>query len=98
MSLSIVIAMPRFAANLGYLFTEHPFLERFAAARSAGFEAVEFAAPYLHPASEIAAHLADNGLECELFNLPLGEVGGGPAAGIGCRPECVAQFRKGVAL
>ncbi len=90
--------MPRFAANLGFLFTEHPFLERFAAARAAGFDAVEFAVPYLHPAREIAARLADQGLECELFNLPLGDHAGGPAAGIGCRPEGVAQFREGVAL
>lgn len=90
--------MPRFAANLGFLFTEHPFLDRFAAARAAGFEAVEFAVPYLHPAAEIARRLADNGLECELFNLPLGELDGGPTAGIGCRPERVAQFREGVAL
>jgi len=27
--------MPRFAANLGFLFTEHPFLDRFAAAARA---------------------------------------------------------------
>ncbi|MEO6293604.1 MAG: hydroxypyruvate isomerase, partial [Burkholderiaceae bacterium] len=32
--------MPRFAANLTMLFTEMPFMERFAAAKSAGFEAV----------------------------------------------------------
>ena len=89
--------MPRFAANLGFLFTEHGFLDRFAAARAAGFEAVEFAAPYVHPAREIAARLADTGLECELFNLPLGEPGGGPAAGIACRPGREAQFREGVA-
>lgn len=89
--------MPRFAANLGFLFTEHEFLDRFAAAREAGFEAVEFASPYLHPASEIAARLADNGLECELFNLPLGVPGGGPAAGIACRPGREAHFREGVA-
>jgi hydroxypyruvate isomerase len=90
--------MPRFAANLGFLFTELPFLDRFAAARDAGFEAVEFAAPYAHPAAGIARRLADSRLECELFNLPLGEPGGGPAAGIGCRPERVAQFREGVTL
>ena len=30
--------MPRFAANLHWLFTERPFLERFAAARAAGFD------------------------------------------------------------
>ena len=33
--------MPRFCANLTYLFTEYPFLERFQAAAEAGFEAVE---------------------------------------------------------
>ena len=31
-----------FSANLGFLWTELPFLERVAAARAAGFEAVEF--------------------------------------------------------
>ena len=29
--------MPRFAANLAYLFTERPLLERFGAAAAAGF-------------------------------------------------------------
>ena len=33
--------MPRFAANFGYLFTERPLIERFAAAAAAGFKAVE---------------------------------------------------------
>lgn len=85
--------MPRFAANLGFLFPEHEFLDRFAAARQAGFAAVEFAAPYPHPAREIAARLRDNGLECILFNLPMGPPG---AFGIGCRPERVAEFNEGV--
>ncbi len=35
--------MPRFAANLAYLFTERPLLERFGAAAAAGFKAVELA-------------------------------------------------------
>jgi sugar phosphate isomerase/epimerase len=34
-------AMPRFAANLTLMFTEVPFLDRFAAAAEAGFTAVE---------------------------------------------------------
>ena len=29
--------MPRFAANLGHLFTERPLIERFGAAAAAGF-------------------------------------------------------------
>ena len=37
--------MPRFAANLTMMFTELPFLSRFAAAEEAGFDAVEFSVP-----------------------------------------------------
>ena len=37
--------MPRFAANLNFLFTELPFLERFEAAAKAGFKAVELGNP-----------------------------------------------------
>ena len=33
--------MPRFCANLTMLYTECDFLDRFAAARADGFEAVE---------------------------------------------------------
>ena len=89
--------MPRYAANLGWLFTERPFLERFAAARAAGFEGVEFAAPYEHPPEEIARRLVDEGLTLVLFNLPMGDRARGDA-GLACRPERVAEFREGVAL
>lgn len=95
--MGIVIAMPRFAANLGWLFTERPFLERFAAARAAGFGAVEFAIPYTHPAEAIARELARHRLECALFNLPMGDKARGDF-GIACRPGREAEFREGVAL
>ncbi|MFZ3324280.1 MAG: TIM barrel protein [Usitatibacter sp.] len=88
--------MPRFAANLGFLFTEHDFLDRFAAARAAGFRAVEYAQPYAWPAAEIAARLRDNGLECVLCNLPMGDKSRGDF-GIACRPGREAEFRAGVA-
>ena len=42
--------MPRFAANLGYLFTERPLLERIDAAAAAGFKAIELQFPYDVPA------------------------------------------------
>ena len=77
--------MPRFAANLGFLFTEHAFLDRFGAARSAGFTAVEYAQPYAYPSAEIAKRLADHGLQCVLANLPMGDRSKGDF-GIGCRP------------
>lgn len=64
--------MPRFAANLSFLFTEIDFLERFDAAARAGFKAVEFLFPYVCEAAEIRARLDANGLELALFNLPPG--------------------------
>ena len=88
--------MPRFAANIGWLFTERPFLDRFAAARAAGFEGVEFASPYDFPATEIARRLEAEGLACVLFNLPMGDRAKGDA-GLACRPERRDEFREGVA-
>ena len=65
--------MPKLAANLSMLFTEHDFLDRFAAAAEAGFRGVEFLFPYDHPPETVAAKLAENGLEIALFNTPPGD-------------------------
>jgi hydroxypyruvate isomerase len=65
--------MPRFAANLTMMFTEVPFLDRFAAAAKAGFTAVEFLFPYAHPAEEVGKRLREAGLTQALFNLPPGD-------------------------
>jgi hydroxypyruvate isomerase len=65
--------MPRFAANLTMMFTEVPFLDRFAAAAKAGFSAVEFLFPYDHPAEEVGERLREHGLTQALFNLPPGD-------------------------
>ena len=64
--------MPRFAANLSMMFTDVPFLDRFEAAASAGFTAVEFLFPYDHPAEAVGERLKKNGLTQALFNLPPG--------------------------
>jgi len=64
--------MPRFAANLSFLFTELPFLERFEAAAKAGFKGVEFMFPYATPAADIKSRLEATGLALVLFNLPPG--------------------------
>lgn len=88
--------MPRFAANLGWLFTEAGFLDRFACARAAGFDAVEFASPYDHPAEAIARALRAHDLACILFNLPMGDKAKGDF-GIACRPGREREFREGVA-
>ena len=54
--------MPRFAANLGYLFTERPLVERFGAAAAAGFKAVELQFPYDLAASAARAEIDRHGL------------------------------------
>lgn len=87
--------MPKFAANLSMMFNEVPFLDRFAAARAAGFEAVEFLFPYEFAASGIAKRLADNGLANVLFNAPPGDWNAGER-GMACLPERRAEFREGI--
>ena len=87
--------MPKFAANLSMLFTEHPFLERFALAKAAGFQAVEFLFPYEHESSAIAHELRRNELEQVLFNLPAGDFAAGDR-GMANDPNRVEEFRSGV--
>lgn len=87
--------MPKFAANLSMLFTELDFLDRFEAAASAGFAAVEFLFPYDFPAEEIAARLQQHGLTQALFNLPPGDWGGGER-GLTGLPGREAEFETSV--
>lgn len=51
------------------MFQEHAFLDRFKAARDAGFDAVEFLFPYDHTPDELEKVVADNALEISVFNL-----------------------------
>ncbi len=78
--------MPRFAANLAYMFTEHPPMERFGAAAAAGFKAVELQFPYDLAPSAVKAELARHGLTMLGINTPpgrreAGEFGLAAAAG-----------------
>jgi hydroxypyruvate isomerase len=87
--------MPKFAANLTMLFNEVAFLDRFAAARRAGFAGVEYLFPYEHDAKEIRRRLDEQGLTQVLHNLPAGNWSGGER-GIACHPDRVAEFEEGV--
>ena len=87
--------MPRFAANLTMMFTERPFLERFAAAAQAGFKGVEYLFPYEHDKSALKQALAENGLTQVLHNLPAGNWQTGER-GIACHPDRVKEFNEGV--
>ena len=67
--------MPRFAANLAFLFTERPLIERFGAAAAAGFSAVELLFPYDVAPSTVKAELARHGLTQLGVNTPFGRQG-----------------------
>lgn len=87
--------MPKFSANLSFLYPDLPFLDRFAAAAGDGFAAVEYAVPYVAGADELARLLKAHGLEQVLFNMPAGDWDGGER-GIACHPDRVEEFRAGV--
>lgn len=87
--------MPKFSANLTMLFNEVPFMDRFAAARAAGFEAVEYLFPYEHSKGKLTDALEANGLKQVLHNLPAGDWAAGER-GIACDPERVGEFREGL--
>jgi len=89
--------MPRYSANLSFLYSEHRFMARFAAARHDGFAAVEFHFPYAHDRAELVQALRREGLELVLFNLPPGDWAAGER-GIACHPRRVQEFQDGIAL
>ncbi len=88
--------MPKFAANLTMLFTEVPFVDRFAAAAHAGFTGVEYLFPYDYDAPDLAGRLRTHGLTQVLHNLPAGNWSAGER-GIACHPDRTAEFADGVA-
>ncbi len=84
--------MPKFAANLNFLFKELPFLDRFGAAADAGFEAVEVLFPYDHAVQEITARLATCSLKMALINTPPPNWAGGDR-GFAAIPGGEKRFR-----
>ncbi|MCH2311781.1 MAG: hydroxypyruvate isomerase [SAR202 cluster bacterium] len=87
--------MIKFSANLSMLFTELDFLERFSAARAAGFEYVEYLFPYDFSPEQIRDQLTENNLKQVLFNLPAGNWADGDR-GITCLPDRIDEFKDGV--
>jgi hydroxypyruvate isomerase len=89
-----VSLVPRFAANLAYLFTERPLLERFGAAAAAGFRAVELQFPYDHAPSAVKAELERRRLTMLGVNTALGRSGEGVAAVPGHEQEFATLFKQ----
>lgn len=87
--------MPKFSANLTFLFNEHSFLDRFAAARGAGFDFVECAFPYDHAPETLQSILANNRLTQVLINLPPGDLEAGDL-GIASNPDRISEFHQSI--
>lgn len=85
--------MPRFCANLSFLFNEVDFLQRFENAAKAGFKGVEYPFPEEYSAEQLAGLLAKHHLEQVLVNLPQGKTG---ERGLACLPGREAEFQDSV--
>jgi 2-dehydrotetronate isomerase len=85
--------MPKLAANVSWLFTERPFLQRFSTAAEAGFGGAEFLFPYENEPSEIQRALEQAGLALALFNAPPGDFAVGER-GLAAIPGREQEFRE----
>lgn len=85
--------MPRFCANLTWMFTEVPLMERFALAKANGFDAVEVLFPYEDAPKLICRELLAHELELALINCPPPNYTGGQK-GFAAVPELKDRFRK----
>ena len=83
----------KFAPNLHFMYPEHPFRDRFAAARADGFEDVEICFAYDAGLDEVRRALADAGQRLISFNFPAGELIPGVKRGVACLPGQEAVFR-----
>ena len=84
--------MPRFNANLSWLFQEMRFYDRFKAAAKAGFRGIEILFPYDQPAQEICSALQAQHQEMVLINSPPGNFAAGER-GIAALPGREKEFR-----
>ena len=91
----------RYLANCSLLFTELPLLQRPAAARAAGFDAVEFWWPFDSPVPDDAAvdafagAVGDAGVRLVGLNFFAGDLAG-PDAGVLSIPALSQQFRDNI--
>ena len=67
--------MPKFSANLGFLFTESTLIEAIGRARKAGFDAVECHWPYDFASDDVKKALDDAGMVMVGINTRLGIYG-----------------------
>ena len=85
--------MVRFSANLGFLWSQLPLLERIELAAKNGFKAIELQWPYDTPAEEVRAAVKRLNLTLLAVNTPVGDASIGES-GLGALPGREADFQK----
>jgi len=86
----------KLSAHIGYLFTERPLVDRFLAARDAGFVSVDLSDVVRYPLAEILKGMRRSGLPFrQTTAAALRAPGGGP--GLAALPDREAEFRAGCA-
>jgi hydroxypyruvate isomerase len=85
--------MPRFSANLGFLWPERPLLDRIDAAARAGFRAIELHWPYDTPAQAVADACSQHDLTLLGLNTATGDARSGEF-GLGALPGREGDFQR----
>ena len=97
------VPSPRYAVNCSILFTELPLLERPAAAKAAGFDAVELWWPFESAVPDDAdvelfeRAIRDSGVQLVGLNFAAGDMPGGDR-GLVSWPERSQEFRDNIAV
>lgn len=86
--------MALFSANISFMFLEHDFLDRIAAAAKAGFPAVECHFPYEHSIPTLKKALKQAGIRLTGINTAPGSIAGD--WGLACDAKRRSEFRAGV--
>ncbi len=86
--------MPKFSANLGFLWSSLPLLERIDHAAQAGFRAIEMHWPYDTDPAAVKAACERHGLALLGINTPLGDAAAGES-GLAALTGREQEFRAG---
>ncbi len=87
--------MPKFDANITFMFCEYPLLERFEAARAAGFSAVELLMAEDVPFKSLAKAARMAAIDIVLCNAPMGDLITG-GSGLSAVPGKQQHFREAI--
>lgn len=85
----------RLVANLSLLFTELPLLQRFQAAKDAGFQTVEIQFPYEETVHDLVEAKKQAGVDVCLINVPAADLMTG-GEGLACVPGKEAEFEEAI--